>query len=515
MQTESIPMSQKPVAAKGEVHSAAGGAVFRKEETSEKPDPRRARSRRDKRMRRVSILVFAWDTAIIGAALTGTFFLRFHIPAILSKFGVLESPVYGGSYVERIFVAGMLMLALLFFCDAYLGSSVLRFRKSFGPIGKAVTIWLLAYPGLSFVLKFDIGLSRWYVVLGFVTTLSALLVGRYLLQKIFTLTEVARLLRERILFIDWSRKAGRLAAATLNDPWHPYELIGCAPNPGGHLSHKPPEGVRRLNSFAEAARLCEAGMVDIVIMADGDRSENDIVRVATECEKTLVDFMVMPNGFQVLLSGLSLTTVSDVPLLGITRLRLEHNVNALMKRAVDIAGALVGLILSAPVIAVFCALVYRESPGPVFYRQTRVGRKGHLFPIFKIRSMRLEDAQGSDSRWTVKNDSRRLNIGALMRRLNIDELPQFWNVLRGDLSLVGPRPEQPEMIKRFRHTIPFYNARHNIIPGMTGWAQINGLRGDCDLAERIRYDLYYIENWSLIWDFQIMLLTFFRWKNAG
>ncbi|MEI6279244.1 MAG: exopolysaccharide biosynthesis polyprenyl glycosylphosphotransferase [Verrucomicrobiae bacterium] len=466
-------------------------------------------------MKRLTLLVFAWDAALIAAALTGTFYFRFHIPFLLSEFGIFEPPVYAGSYVERIILAGMLMLALLFFCDAYVDSSVLRFRRAFGPIVKGVTIWLLAYPGLSFVLKFDIGLSRWYVAMGFLTTLSVLLVGRYLLQKIFAFTKASVLLRQRILFVDWSKKAARLASATLNDPWHPYEVVGCAPNPTGHLTSKPLEGVRRMDSFDAAACLCEAGGVDIVIMADGNRSENDILRVANECEKTLVEFMVMPTGFQVLLSGLSLTTVSGVPLLGITHLRLEHNVNMIMKRAVDILGALIGLVLSAPLIAVFCALVYRESPGPVFYFQSRVGRKGHLFSIIKIRSMKFDAGHPAGSGWTVKNDGRCLKIGRLMRRLNIDEFPQFWNVLRGDLSLVGPRPEQPEMIKRFRHTIPFYNARHNIIPGMTGWAQINGLRGDCDLAERVRYDLYYIENWSLTWDFQIMLLTFFRWKNAG
>jgi lipopolysaccharide/colanic/teichoic acid biosynthesis glycosyltransferase len=172
------------------------------------------------------------------------------------------------------------------------------------------------------------------------------------------------------------------------------------------------------------------------------------------------------------------------------------------------------VLLSAPIIALFALLVYLESPGPVFYRQVRVGRRGRLFRIIKIRSMKLDAEKESGARWATKDDDRKLKLGAFMRRWNLDELPQFWNVLRGDLSLVGPRPERPELIKQFREQILYYNARHNIVPGMTGWAQVNGFRGDTDLSERIRCDIYYIENWSPILDIQIMLLTFVRWQGA-
>jgi lipopolysaccharide/colanic/teichoic acid biosynthesis glycosyltransferase len=143
-----------------------------------------------------------------------------------------------------------------------------------------------------------------------------------------------------------------------------------------------------------------------------------------------------------------------------------------------------------------------------------MGRKGKPFPMVKIRSMRLDAEKSGAPGWTTKNDPRRLRIGALMRRLNIDELPQFWNVLKGDMSLVGPRPERPELILNFKHEIEHYNARHTVKPGLTGWAQVNGLRGDTDLSERIRYDLYYMEHWNFLFDLRIMVLTLFRHKNA-
>jgi lipopolysaccharide/colanic/teichoic acid biosynthesis glycosyltransferase len=159
-------------------------------------------------------------------------------------------------------------------------------------------------------------------------------------------------------------------------------------------------------------------------------------------------------------------------------------------------------------------MVWLESRGPVFYRQRRWGVNGVPFDIIKIRSMKLNAEQSSGAQWCVKDDPRRLRVGAFMRKWNIDELPQFWNVLKGEMSLVGPRPERPELIASFKHQIPHYNARHHSKPGMTGWAQVNGLRGDTDLSERIQCDLWYLENWSLWLDLQIMLLTFFKRDNA-
>jgi exopolysaccharide biosynthesis polyprenyl glycosylphosphotransferase len=337
---------------------------------------------------------------------------------------------------------------------------------------------------------------------------------RYFTLKIIGRIGLTKLFRQRILFVDWTEKTASIAQAIEREHIHPYELVGCAPAPTNRFTKEPPLNVPSLGSYGEVNVLCENGLVDIIVLADGRRSEQHVLALATECEKTLVKFMVIPSGFQVLVSGLELTTISGVPLLGVTKLPLDQPIHAAMKRTADFVGSIFGLVVSVPVIAVLAALVYLESPGPIFYRQIRVGRGGRKFKIIKIRSMKLDAEKQSGARWATKDDDRRLKIGAFMRRWNLDELPQFWNVLGGDLSLVGPRPERPELIQKFRNDIPFYNARHNIIPGMTGWAQVNGLRGDTDLGERIRYDIFYIENWTLILDVQIMFMTFFRWKGA-
>jgi len=268
-----------------------------------------------------------------------------------------------------------------------------------------------------------------------------------------------------------------------------------------------------MGSYESLEALLQLGVCQMVIVADDALKTGTLMHIASVCEKEMVEFKLVPTCFQVLLSGLHLESVGGIPILGISRLPLHSTVNQYVKRFIDILGGLVGLALAAPVIAIFGVLIYRESPGPIFYRQRRLGANGAVFDMVKLRSMKL-DAETAGVGWTVKNDPRCLRVGGFMRRWNIDEIPQFWNVLKGDMSLVGPRPERPELIEQFKEEIPHYNARHNIKPGITGWAQVNGLRGDTDLSERIRFDLHYIENWNVILDFQIMLLTFIKREGA-
>jgi len=231
------------------------------------------------------------------------------------------------------------------------------------------------------------------------------------------------------------------------------------------------------------------------------------------CERLYVQFKIIPSFFQIFVSNLRMQTISGVPILGVEALPVTHVANQTAKRAIDILGGLVGFLGSLPIMAIMALIIKKQSPGPIIYSQVRTGLHGRPFTIYKLRSMRL-DAEKTGAQWCVQDDPRRLPIGAFMRKWNIDELPQFWNVLKGDMSLVGPRPERPELIKKFEHEIPHYNPRHEVRPGITGWAQVNGLRGNTSLVDRIKYDLYYIENWSIWFDFQIMLLTFVKRDNA-
>jgi exopolysaccharide biosynthesis polyprenyl glycosylphosphotransferase len=283
----------------------------------------------------------------------------------------------------------------------------------------------------------------------------------------------------------------------------------------GHANEHADPSIAYLGSIEEAERIISSIPIDILILADLEYEGGQILNLAGACEREMVEFKVVPSYFQILVSGLHLETVGGIPVLGVGRLALDRIVCRAFKRTVDLAGAMVGLLLSLPIICTFGTLVYLESRGPIFYRQRRSGRNGKPFDIIKIRSMRLDAEGNGKAGWTVQNDPRRLRIGTFMRRWNIDEVPQFWNVLKGEMSLVGPRPERPELVATFKREIPHYNARHNAKPGITGWAQVNGLRGNTDLAQRINYDLWYMENWSPILDFQIMCMTFFKHHNAG
>jgi exopolysaccharide biosynthesis polyprenyl glycosylphosphotransferase len=200
------------------------------------------------------------------------------------------------------------------------------------------------------------------------------------------------------------------------------------------------------------------------------------------------------------LGGLPLLTIRDVALRG-WKLTL--------KRLVDVAGSSLALLFISPLMMLVAFLVKLDSPGPVFFAQERMGLDAKPFKVLKFRSMR-QDAEVNGPGWTTKDDPRRTRIGAFIRKTSIDELPQFINVLMGDMSLVGPRPEQPAYVEKFRQSIPRYMDRHREKAGLTGWAQINGLRGDTSIVERTKYDLWYIENWSLWLDFKILLRTAFK-----
>lgn len=251
-----------------------------------------------------------------------------------------------------------------------------------------------------------------------------------------------------------------------------------------------------------------------VLVADPMVGREYISKLLMECEKRLIRFNVVPDMFFLLTSSIEIETVEDIPLLGLRHHPLDKFLNRLLKRMVDIVCSLLGLIVLGPVILIFAILVKRESPGPAFFRQERCGYKGKLFTIFKLRSMRQDAEVSSGPVFASEDDPRRTKIGTWLREHNIDELPQLWNVLKGDMSIVGPRPERPVFVDRFTNEINHYMLRHASKPGITGWAQVNGLRGNTSIEDRLKYDLWYLENWSLALDLKIMLRTFFAVKNA-
>ncbi len=270
----------------------------------------------------------------------------------------------------------------------------------------------------------------------------------------------------------------------------------------------------RLGTLDRLEETVIAQRITLLILDARTVTSVQLREIVAACSRRSIGFRMIPDAFDVLTQSLTTRMVAGIALMGSDGVPLDYLFNRAQKRCVDIVGALVGLLISLPIVAVLGILIQIESPGPIFYRQRRLGLRGETFEMIKLRSMKLDAEAGAGPRWTTKNDPRRLRIGTFMRSWNLDELPQFWNVLRGQMSLVGPRPERPELVAKFTYDIRHYNLRHNCKSGMTSWAAINGWRGNTSLTQRLQYDLYYLENWSLSFDFRILFRTLLPPKNA-
>ncbi len=381
-------------------------------------------------------------------------------------------------------------------------------------IVRACVIGMLAVLVTASLFKNIIPASNGTILLSFVTVTLIVLVERLALFRLeFMLARHAAPIH-RSLIIGAGDIAVRLHGVALADPRLRTVVEGVLAFPGETPDPALPAGML-LGTTDELERMVEERRIDQVVLTGHTMTHEQTAALFLFCERRMIAFNMVPDFFRMLTSQLDLTTVAGIPMLGARQWPLDSVWNRIAKRAEDVVGSLVGLIISAPVIAVAAWLVQRESPGPIFYRQERAGRRGKPFLLYKIRTMRPDaEAPGDKPGWTVPNDPRRTRIGAFLRECNIDELPQFWNVLKGDMSLVGPRPERPYFIEQFKTDIEHYMARHASKPGITGWAQVNGLRGDTSIGERVRYDLYYLRNWSLAFDLKVLVRTFFTRTNA-
>ena len=235
------------------------------------------------------------------------------------------------------------------------------------------------------------------------------------------------------------------------------------------------------------------------------------------CEKSGVHTKFIPDYNNMIPTRPYTEDILGLPVINIRHTPLNETFNKFIKRLTDLIGASFAFILFSPVMLITALLIKLTSPGPLIFKQERVGLHNRTFQMYKFRSMQVQPASTESRAWTTQNDPRVTGIGRFIRQTSIDELPQLINILKGDMSLVGPRPERPYFVEKFREEIPRYMIKHQVRPGMTGWAQINGYRGNTSIKRRIDYDLYYIENWTLGFDLKILFLTIFKGfinKNA-
>ena len=256
---------------------------------------------------------------------------------------------------------------------------------------------------------------------------------------------------------------------------------------------------------------------DMVIIALTSEDAEELGYVLSQCEKAGVKSCIIPYYYQYVPTQPYIDDLDGLSVIDTRRVPLENWLKNAIKRAFDIAFASLAILITSPVMLLSVIMIKLTSPGPVIFHQERVGLNRQPFMMYKFRSMHVQTDEEEREQWTTKDDPRKTKWGAFMRKTSIDELPQFFNVLKGDMSVVGPRPERPFFVEKFKEEVPRYMIKHQVRPGITGWAQINGYRGDTSIEERIKHDLYYIENWTFAFDLRIIFLTVFKGfinKNA-
>jgi exopolysaccharide biosynthesis polyprenyl glycosylphosphotransferase len=365
----------------------------------------------------------------------------------------------------------------------------------------------------AFALQNEVPVARAVILLAFGIMVLALALERWILFRVERHIAKHSDEKNRVLVLGTDSVAGHIMRTLRREHMLRSRVIGflrtdeSQPDPG-----VPAEMV--LGSMADIEKVVESHGVDQVILTGSHLGRERTVELILFCEKHLVTFNMVPDLFHVMTSSMDVQSLDDIPLLGISRWPLDVFWNRALKRAEDIVGSLAGLLVASPVIAAAAAVIKATSPGPVFFRQERCGENGRPFTLYKLRTMRNDAEAGTGPVFASENDPRTTPFGAWMRRWNVDELPQLWNVLKGDMSLVGPRPERPHFVEQFKEGVDRYMWRHVSKPGITGWAQVNGLRGNTSIGERVKYDLYYLENWSLAFDFKILLRTLAARENA-
>lgn len=292
-----------------------------------------------------------------------------------------------------------------------------------------------------------------------------------------------------------------------------YQLIGCLAKE--QTGQRGPRGVPIIGTYQQLGEVLNRLDIDQVVVALPFEDNNYLPEIMSQVGHSLVDVKIVPDIYQFVRVGGAIEEFEGLPVISVQGSPMD-SLSLFLKRALDVALSLVAIVILAPIMGIIYLLVRLSSSGPAMYKQERVSLDGTRFSIFKFRSMRT-DAENNGPGWTTRGDDRVTPVGKFLRSTSLDELPQLFNVLRGDMSIVGPRPERPVFIDEFKQRVPRYMLRHKVPAGMTGWAQVNGWRGDTSIDKRIEHDLYYIENWSLFFDLKIMLLTIlqgFRQRNA-
>lgn len=409
---------------------------------------------------------------------------------------------YGGLLFLQVTA---IVIALFLYKQYYIPRAISRVDQ-FYAVFTAVTLGtLIAIAIATFVFKGDQIIQdfpRAMLIYAWFLAIVFLLLGRFVHQVVRSKLRDHGFGRDRLLIVGSGEMAQIIIQRIQWSPYLGYELIGVV---NGSEPVSQIQGVPVMGQPEDLPKLIDKYDIDEVIIAMPEKGHRETIHVLSYCERGRVSVKIFPDVFQFMTSEASIDALGGLPLLSVRDYALRGYM-LIFKRIMDLFAALVGLIFFSPLMLMIALAIKLESPGPVFFVQERMGLDGRPFRMVKFRSMR-SDAEKHGPGWTLDNDPRQTRLGRFLRKIEVDELPQLINVLIGEMSLVGPRPEQAHYVEHFRRTVPRYMERHQEKGGMTGWAQVNGLRGDTSIEERTKYDLWYSANWSIWLDIKILLRT--------
>lgn len=410
-------------------------------------------------------------------------------------------------------------LTIIFTLGSFLVSGVYTGRRGISRIDDAASIvvrvtvaGLAALAISSLFVGSDLNYSRRTVAIAWVLGITGTTAIHFIHTGMVASLRANGYGTDRLLVIGAGPTGALVLDKLQRSPQLGYELAGVVRHrpwrSGEEVSHM--DGTPVLGMTTELREIVEAGDIDEIIVAMSGTGHDEILDVLMQIDDLPVAVRIYPDSFRLLTSDvLSIHDLNGLPTVQLRSIGLRP-IDRKIKRALDIAVSSLVLIAFAPLMLIVALLIKLTSPGPVFFTQERVGQDGRRFYVLKFRTMGVDAEAESGPVFTTPDDIRPTRLGRILRRYSIDELPQFINVLYGEMSIVGPRPERPFFVEQFRREIPAYMARHHEKSGITGWAQVNGLRGDTSIEERTRYDLYYVENWSLMFDIRIMVKTLFH-----
>lgn len=427
------------------------------------------------------------DAGIIGATYFFSWYLRFKSGLFVQDAGVLPAKTYFSALF--LIIPGYLLLYSIF--QLYMPRRVKSYRKELMDIIRANGIGFMIFILVLYFIKQE-HFSRQMLCIFFFINISLEFASRYLIRTILWKMRKQGLNQKHILMIGESQMAEQYMDRLRENPKWGYQVFA-------HLKDE-----------EKLERILEGNELDEVVIALRAEDYGKLERIVDVCEKAGVHTKMIPDFGNVISTRPYIEDVQGIPVIHVRRVPLNIMRNRAAKRAVDLIGATVAIILFSPVMLLTVLVVALTEEGSVIYRQERVGLHNQVFYMYKFRSMIMQDEEKEKAEWSTRNDPRITPVGKLIRRTSIDELPQLFNVLKGEMSLVGPRPERPQFVQKFRDEIPRYMVKHQVRPGMTGWAQINGYRGDTSIEKRIEYDLYYIENWTMVFDMKILILKIFK-----